>query len=163
MIRHALIALLCLPALAAAQAPALPAKNLVYEDGFVWYLAGRLTAEQMALQKLSGERLAEREQAEMAMHVQFLYHHALISCDGPLAKIAPSFAMFDLSETRTAAQTLAFAGEVDRDYWPIIRAWNARAMLPLMATLAKGDFGPLPKCIDKGYLAQNQIPGVNAP
>jgi hypothetical protein len=41
-----------------------PSQNLAYEDGFVWYLSGRLASDLTAFQVMSGIKLSEGEWAE---------------------------------------------------------------------------------------------------
>lgn len=159
--RKILVTLLLLPALNLAEAQNLPTKNLAYEAGFVWYLAGRLSSNLMEFQKASGATFTEREASEQGMQYEILYHRYLVECNGPLPKIAAELAYFDLESSNTAA--LAYVGHLERNIWPILKSWNSGILVQLMTSYAKGDYGFFPTCIDKGFLTQNKIPGVNSP
>lgn len=155
--------LLLWPVFNLAQAQSTPTKNLAYEDGFVWYLAGRLSSDLLQFQKLGGATLSEAEASEQGMQYEILYHRYLVDCKGPLPKIAAELGYFDFESSNSNTAALAYVGHLEKNIWPIIKAWNSEIVLQLMSSYAKGDYGFFPACVDQGFLAQNKVPGINSP
>lgn len=136
-----------------------PSRNLAYDDGFVWYLAGRLASDQTALAERSGIKLSEGEWGEQRQQFEIVYHHYLVRCDGPLPQLAEVLKFADVSSTSTLSgtQLLAYAGSMDHRIWPQIQGWHTRVSLALMAMYRTGKYGFLPECVVSGFREQNPL------
>lgn len=135
-------------------------RNLAYEDGFVWYLAGRLAHDLADFQVRSGVKLPSAQMSEYRDQYEILYHHYLVECGGPLPKIAESLRFFEFAPDDSPTRVLSYAGRMESTIWPIVREWNGKILLQLMDTLSKGKYGFFPPCIVAGFKDQNPIPGV---
>jgi hypothetical protein len=138
-------------------ANAQPARNLAYDDGFVWYLSGRLAADLTESQKRSGIKLEESDWASQRQQFEILYRRYLVECHGPLSQLAEILRFFDPSATssREGYQTLAYVGLMEHEIWPVIRGWQSKILLPLMDTYASGKYDFYPECVVPGYRSQN--------
>jgi hypothetical protein len=141
-------------------AKAKPGGNLAYDDGFVWYLSGRLASEMTTFQARSGIKLSEGEWAEQRQQFEIVYHHYLVRCDGPLPQIAEALKFADMSITSRlpGTQLLGYVGKMDQEIWPQIYAWQAKVLTELLATYQAGKYGFFPDCVVSGYRDQNPEP-----
>ena len=143
--------------LVCSTAKAQPGGNLAYDDGFVWYLSGRLASELTAFQARSGIKLSEGEWAEQRQQLEIVYHHYLVRCDGPLPKIAGTLKFADMSTPSKlpGTQLLGYVGSMDSEIWPQIQIWQAKVLTELIATYQAGRYGFFPDCVVSGYRDQN--------
>lgn len=156
--RRCLIVLLAAAWLAPASQAAAPARNLAYDDDFVWYLAGRLTAELQMFQEKAGAYQGMDAQTRLSLtdQYQIVHHHFLLECDGPLPDVAKVFAWYDYANP-PASNTglLSLVGRRDGEFWPVLRAWHSRILVRLLAVAAEGKYGFFPECIVAPFLKQN--------
>ena len=140
-----------------AVAKAQPGSNLAYDDGFVWYLSGRLASDLTAFQARSGIKLSEGEWEEQRQQFEIVYHNYLVRCDGPLPEIADALKYANLSNTSQppGTQLLGYVGAMDYKIWPKIQAWQARVLTELLDTYKAGKYGFFPACVTAGYQHQN--------
>lgn len=138
-------------------ANAQPESNLTYDDGFVWYLSGRLASDLTAIQARSGIKLNEGEWEEQRQQFEIVYHYYLVRCDGPLPEIADALKYADQSMTSQlpGTQLLGYVGAMDYKIWPKIQAWQARVLTELLVTYKAGKYGFFPDCVISGYQNQN--------
>jgi hypothetical protein len=164
---RAIIFVLCLFFSAWAQAAEpgnLPkSRNIAYEDGFAWYVAGRLAQELSAFQTKLDVNLSDSEVADFRNQYSIIYHNFIVACDGPLPEIAEALKFFDLNAQDTGTQVLSYVGQMEHSIWPIVQKWNSRILLVLLDEFKKGTYGFFPVCIVDGYKVQNPISGVTRP
>lgn len=139
------------------------ARNLAYEDQFVWYVSARLAGDLVTFQKNAGIKLDENGWAESRSQYEILYHHYLVECNGPLTKIAEILSYFDASTDSDGAgfRALAYVGGMDDKIWPVVREWNSRILVQLLKTYASSKYGFFPECVVQGFKEQNPIPVAN--
>jgi hypothetical protein len=157
--RHLLVFISALALQLFSLAHAQQARNLAYEDDFVWYVSSRLAGDLIHFQKrMAGSpQLDEGEWAEQRMQFEMLYHHLLVDCDGPLPSVANILSYgFEIEEPK--ASTLQYVGAMNSEFWPLIQSWNVKSTNKLLDMYASGKYGVFPSCIVAGYLRQNPPP-----
>lgn len=158
--RLIVLLLLAIPFWTSAATGVPPEQNLAYEDGFVWYLSGRLANQLIEFQLRSGIKMSSDEEHEHRAQYEILYHHYLVDCKGPLPRLAEYLQFFAFAPEDTATRALEYAGRMESSIWPVVRDWNNEILLQLLDTYSKGKYGFFPACIVSGYKNQNPIPGV---
>lgn len=152
------IVLLAAALLAPASQAAAPARNLAYEDDFVWYLAGRLTTELQMFQDKAGvyKDMGPQERMSLLDQYQILYHNFLLECDGPLPEVAKVFEYYDFASPAVSKTgLLVYVSRMDGEFWPALRAWNNRNFIRLVDKSAEGNYGFFPECIVSPFRNQN--------
>jgi hypothetical protein len=137
---------------APVQAQAQP--NLAYDDGFVWYVSGRLASDFVTLQAALGVKVPVEHHDEF----KILYHRYLVDCKGPLPALAQVLIVDLADQTRSRTADLAYVGAMESEIWPIVQRWNKATVLPLIETYRSGAYGFFPDCVVEGYRLQNPLP-----
>lgn len=151
-------AVLILTACLGLSAHADPRPSLAYDDGFVWYLSGRLAADLIRFQATArAQPQPEGEVAAQRADLEVLYHRYLIDCKGPLPELAKVLGVSELEKSATPTFYLAIAGSREYEIWPIVRRWNDTVMLTLVDTYAKGNYGISPDCVLEEFRRQNPL------
>lgn len=151
-------AVLILTACLSLSAHADPRPSLAYDDGFVWYLSGRLAADLIRFQATArAQPQPEGEVAAQRADLEVLYHRYLIDCKGPLPELAKVLGVSEMEKSATPTFYLAIAGSREYEIWPIVRRWNDTVMLTLVDTYAKGNYGISPDCVLEEFRRQNPL------
>lgn len=125
------------------------ASNFAYDDGFIWYIAGRLSSE--TGMRLNFGQLEPADRHQFLGDLSLIYHHRLIACDGPLSEIAEKFRYFD-NEKLTVSSTLSYIGQADYEYWPVVRKWEASIRDEVTQLFSSGRFTTAPPgCLAPDY------------
>lgn len=128
--------------------------NLAYDDGFVWYVSGRLASDLLKLQAALGVKVPVDHHDDF----KILYHHYLVECKGPLPALAQVLTVDVTDQTRPRTADLAYVGAMESEIWSIVQHWNKGIFLPLMETFRSGKYGFFPECVVEGYKLQNPLP-----
>jgi hypothetical protein len=140
---------------ATAHAASPPQPNIAYDDGFVWYLAGRLAADLQTFQERSGIKVEPGFRADY----EVIYHQHLVDCKGPLPALADVFRFNDLTkENKSQTANLAYVGRMEYEAWPIVQKWNRGILMSVLADLGSGKYGFFPQCVVEGFRLQNPMP-----
>ncbi|MDT9000850.1 hypothetical protein RQP53_16360 [Paucibacter sp. APW11] len=138
----------------------------VYEDAFVWHLSRQLAAKLIAYQQMIGVKLDDEQRGRFGMDYEFLYHHYLLRCDGPLPKLEGVVSKLPPLRSATLADgSIDFDAlrEQDKDFdtamtapaWTLIHSWAAEQMDSLMRSFAAGNLAPIPDCVAPEFLIRN--------
>ena len=152
--------IICFGIFAICQGSLANSKNLAYEDDFAWYLAGRLTTQFFELKTTKNQDATAGEIASLRMDMEFIYHHLVMECNGPLPTLAPVLKFFELSKQndKRYASALVFVGKMDSEIWPIVTLWEKNVRSKALEMLKSGSFTGFPKCVTPGFREQNTIP-----
>lgn len=152
------IAVLFLTACLGLSAHADPKPSLAYDEGFVWYLSGRLAADLVQFQSTArAQPQPEGEAAAQRADLELLYHRYLIDCKGPLPELAKVLRVVELEDSVKPTFYLSMVGGMESEIWPIVRRWNSTIMIALVDTYAKGAYGVFPDCVLEEFRMQNPL------
>ena len=144
--------------------PAIPAEttapNIVYEEGFVFHLAGKLSKDlssSLNLEPLGIPREAVRDQMEF---FEILYFNELISCDGPLDSLASYLKDFEYIRHSDGINATASRAFGNQRVWIelVLGNWNQMAKHRVINTyLLDSSKTNLPDCVNKNVLEQSEV------
>lgn len=142
----------------AAPAHAQAQPNLAYDDGFVWYVSGRLASDLATLAAVGGAKIPVDHQDQF----EILYHRYLVDCNGPLPALAQVLGVDIADQTRTRTADLAYVGAMESKIWPIVQRWNRATVRSLLDAYRLGKYGFFPECVVEGYRLQNPLPEASS-
>jgi hypothetical protein len=121
-------------------------QNIAYTDDYIWYLARGMADRRMDISFSNG--IDPESDYQIRSDTALLYHHYLISCDGPLDDLEKILTHLSTSDPRY------FLGISGDEAQRILARWEAK-FLPLLAELmASGRISSeLPSCVNKNYVA----------
>lgn len=130
------------------------AKNLAYNEEYIWQLAHRLATVYGLRHNFSNLEAADSSQ--FLFDIALDYHHRMIACDGPLPQIAPrlkfSLDTFTITSPPTVEQVLRIIGSTDHDVWPIMVKWANGIDKDISTTFHNGTISTnFPSCLVPGY------------
>jgi hypothetical protein len=135
-----------------------PRPSLAYDEGFVWYLSGRLAADLVRFQSTARARpQPEGEAAAQRADLELLYHRSLVDCKGPLPELAKVLRVIELKDSVEPTFYLSIVGGMESEIWPIVQRWNSTIMIALVDTYAKGAYGVFPDCVLEEFRIQNPL------
>ena len=74
--------------------------SLAYDDGFVWYLSGRLAADLIRFQATArAQPQPEGDAAAQRADLEVLYHRYLIDCKDPLPELAKVLGVSEMEKS----------------------------------------------------------------